>query len=279
MGKNTLKSCLIMGIMGCCCALANAGELIPGRETAAVTGRMDQVDLAQRIDQARLQVKINPKNVNDMVELARALYLGGVQTGNAQWLDESRELWGRLHDTHQADPLILVYLGSLRVLEAKDAPLFWDKAKLLRQGQANIEQSLTAAPQDMEILWLASVTAWNLPTVFGVRDKARAGFTRLAAELVQIELENASLCCAICDALQSDAKRMVDNLEPAMKASVWLHHGQILWQSGDRSGAMAAWQQAMTAAPGSTAAIEAGKWINEHAEPSDHSPAGSVADR
>ena len=62
---------------------------------------------------------------------------------------------------------------------------------------------------------------------------------------------------------------MVDNLEPGMKASVWHHRGLILWDAEDRTGATAAWREAMKAAPTTTAAKDAQDLLDEHAPAQD----------
>lgn len=272
MWKFTLKSCMILCILSGACVPAAAQPAMEAGPKEAASASPPADDLAQRVEIARQRVKMHPGQVNDLVELGRALYLAGVQQNDGLLLEESRALWKQLLEEYPGDPLILVYAGSLRVLQARDTPLFWDKAKLLRQGQAMIEQALTAAPRDMEILWLASVTAWNLPAMFGVRDKAVGGFTRLSRELVKMELMDAGLACPKCDRIEDAHDPMVDTLEPAMKASVWQHYGLLLWQQDKASDARGAWHSAITAAPGSTAAQASAALLAQHGLPAAEGP-------
>lgn len=58
---------------------------------------------------------------------------------------------------------------------------------------------------------------------------------------------------------------MDDNLEPAMKASVWYYRGLGLERESDLTAALAAWRRSVKAEPQSTAAKAAAQCLSEHA--------------
>ncbi|MEX2670685.1 MAG: hypothetical protein WD294_01105 [Phycisphaeraceae bacterium] len=212
--------------------------------------RVGQVgSLEDRIDRAEQAVQHDADDLNNLLEYGRALYLGGMQRPAEPWTQEAVAHWNTLLRKHADEPTVLAYAGSVRFIESREAFLPWEKGRLAKEGEALLNRAVALAPDDLEVRWLRAVTASQLPAFFNADAKAKADFAYLAQALKRRAEEGAGSARG--------------NLEPAMVASVWYHHGNYLQRRGETAAARAAWTQAIDAAPQSGAAEAAAERLGE----------------
>lgn len=222
--------------------------------------------LALRISEARKSVRESGEHANDMnqlIALGKALYLGGAQRPEEPWLKESFDVWDELLVRQPNEPLVQAYAGSVRVLQARDAFFPWTKGKLLKQGQSLLAAAHSQSPGNMQVIWLQAITAYHLPERFNQRDSATKNFAILAETLEASEMVKTDTA----DQNAEDGKKtivMIDNLEPAMKASVWYYRGLELEKRSETAAAITAWRRSVKAEPDSTAAKSAAACLLKH---------------
>ena len=254
--------------------LAMAFAFVSPMEAGGATQNMQvaQVDvLANRISEAREAVRNNTEKKNEkneFIALGKALYLGGAQRPDKPWLNDSFSVWEELLVRYPQEPLVQAYAGSVRVLKARDAFFPWTKGKLLKQGQELLVAARSQSPGNMQVIWLQAITAYHLPERFKQRDSAMENFAILANALEAFEMlkTDAEEQVAGDHNPAGDEKTiaMIDNLEPAMKASVWYYRGLGLEKKSDLVAAMAAWRHSVNAEPKSTAAKAAASCLIKH---------------
>lgn len=269
--KNSNKMVILLMIAA---ALAVCG-LVKADESAQGEQRENVDVLAIRITEAREAVgNYNDKKneMDELISLGKALYLGGVQRPKEPWLKESFDVWDEILERYPQEPLVMAYAGSVRVLQARDAFFPWTKGKLLKQGQRLLVDARKQSPGNMQVIWLQAVTAYHLPEKFKQRETAWKNFTILAKALQAsqesqaAEGEDAAGQLAAGQHAQDDrqALAMINNLEPAMKASVWYYQGLSLDINSDLTAAMTAWRRAVKAQPESAAAKAAAACLLKH---------------
>lgn len=232
-----------------------------GSEPQVLQAKAD--NLVVRIVSARKEVKSKKAEMNEFIELGKALYLGGVQRPDEPWLKESYDVWDALLVDHPQEPLVQAYAGSVRVLQARDAFFPWSKGKLLKQGQRLLEDARSRSPGNMQVIWLQAVTAYHLPERFGQRETALKNFAKLAMTLEAFE--NVDTDNPAQTGVQDrQAGVMNDNLEPAMKASVWYFRGEALVRESDLTSAIAAWRRSVHADSESSAGKAAAERLASH---------------
>ncbi len=171
---------------------------------------------------------------------ARKLYFTGA-AGNTEDAAQAREAFQELSHQDPDNPLVIAYLGSSRVLEAKEAFLPWKKKELAREGLKLLEQAVALAPGNLEILFLRGVSSYPLPLFFGVRDQAEVDFAFAAARL----------------------KEAPSAAPPEIAAGVFYYHGLCLADGDQKDQAIRFWKKAITLAPVSSFARRAREKLEE----------------
>ena len=166
---------------------------------------------------------------------ARALYYQGAD-GNKDAYTASEKLFAALDKRHPGDPRVKVYSGSLRLQQAAHTWAIWKKYSLSKEGIQLMDESVTAAPQSLEVRFVRAVTTYRLPGFFHRRDQSREDFEYLAR--------------------QAEPAARSGALEPRLAAASLYYHGEFLCDSGQQEEAAAAWRKAIALAPGSRAANE-----------------------
>jgi hypothetical protein len=80
---------------------------------------------------------------------------------------------GNLHD--QA----LVYLGALYTIKAKYTFFPFSKLKWAKKGLCIMDEALSRAPEDIEVLFVHGTICHNLPGLFNRQDDARRDFNKI----------------------------------------------------------------------------------------------------
>ena len=173
---------------------------------------------------------------------ARTLYYRGM-AGDENAFRAADHLFSELYASHPALPLIQVYYGSLRLLEAGRTWAVWQKQRLSEQGILLVDSAVRADPQNLEIRFVRAVTTYHLPAFFHRKQQSKDDFAHLARV----------------------AERAVRNgqFEPRLAAASLYFYGEFLAEDGCKREAIASWRSAVTLAPGSPAAEGAEKRLRK----------------
>ena len=131
------------------------------------------------------------------------------------------------------DPLVTVYYGSLRLLEAQRTWALWKKNSLSKQGVQLMDHAVSATPNNLEVRFVRAATDRNLPSFFGRKEQAQSdlGFVVRRAE----------------EAVRQGV------LEPRLAAASFLYYGELCRDQSRSDEAMEAWRTAVRLAPDSHA--------------------------
>lgn len=178
-----------------------------------------------------------PGNSTTALETARRLHLRGVEGDEAAAV-RALELLESLEPGSPESPLLLAYLGSARVLEARRFFLPWKKGEALKRGLPLLDRAVELAPGSWEVRFFRAVSTHPLPSFIGkveqcredldwlIRhgDRVRDGGEARAAELALVHLHRASLHSRTGDVelarqdLQ-EAIRLAPGSQPAREAT------------------------------------------------------------
>ncbi len=114
---------------------------------------------------------------------AKTLYYQGVY-GDTSAEKQSDKIFSSLHQQLPGDPLISVYYGSLRLVEAKNTWALWRKNSLSREGMRLMDSAVKLAPDRLEVRFVRAATEYHLPTYFGRTQQCREEFAYLASRAV-----------------------------------------------------------------------------------------------
>ena len=103
---------------------------------------------------------------------ARELHFRGVD-GDEAAAEQARQMLEELRASSPDAPLLTAYLGSARLLQARDAWAPWDKGKYGAEGIRLLDEAVDSAPEDVEIRFLRGVSTINLPDGFGRTETAK----------------------------------------------------------------------------------------------------------
>src|SRR5438270_3612812 len=107
------------------------------------------------------------------IHRAKDLYYQGIYGDKAAG-EESDELFTELHKQLPNDPLVTVYYGSLRLLEAQHTWALWKKNSLSKQGVQLMDSAVSAAPNDLEVRFVRAATDRSLPSFFGRKQQVQS---------------------------------------------------------------------------------------------------------
>jgi hypothetical protein len=167
---------------------------------------------------------------------AKALFFRA-RDGEEGALAEAKEALEALLVERPDDPRVFAYVGSLRLLESREATLPWNKGSLAKEGIALLDRAVKAAPDDLELRHVRGVSTLPLPGFFGVSERA-AEDIRFVAERAQ-------------DAVAAGT------LAPDVGAAALYEDGLLLEKDSDLEGARKRWEAAIELGPESESAAAA----------------------
>jgi len=180
------------------------------------------------------------------LQAARDSYYQGAE-GAKDGFSRAEKLFGRLWAECPRDPVIQVYVGSLKLASASHTWALWKRNSLSREGMQLMNDAVSKSPSDLEIRFVRAVTTYNLPFFFHVRDQSRADFAFLASRV------------------EPAARASV--LPSFLAAAALYFHAEFLQDDGKTSDAVRFWQRAIALAPQSRAARDSQaelKRLHEH---------------
>ena len=146
---------------------------------------------------------------------------------------QSVELFTKLHEQAPKEPLVEVYYGSLRLLEAGRTWALWKKNSLSREGVGLMDEAVKAQPANLEIRFVRAATELRLPTYFGRKQQAENDLS------------------AIVKTAEQEAKS--GQFEPSLAAASFYYYGETCEETSKAAEAVAAWRAAVRIAPDSRA--------------------------
>lgn len=173
---------------------------------------------------------------------ARADYFRGLQGDHAA---ESRaaEGFAALNRLRPGDPVVLVYSGSLELLDAAQTWAVWNKHKLATEGLEKIDRAERLAPENLEVRFIHGATSWNLPFFYHRKQQAEEDFSFVGPRAEQ--------------AVRSGA------LPPQLGAAALDYYGRILTDRNDEDAARRAFAAAVRVDPASPAAEDASRRLRQ----------------
>lgn len=173
---------------------------------------------------------------------ARTFYYRGIDGDRAVY-EAATRLFSQFYRDDQCVPLIQVYYGSLRLLEAGRTWALWKKNALSREGIRLMDDTVSAQPDNLEIRFVRAATTYHLPGFFHRKQQSKEDFAFLARFAVKAA--------------------QTGRLEPRLAAASLYFHGEFLEEAGRKDLASASFRRAIQLAPGSPAAIGARKKLDE----------------
>lgn len=167
---------------------------------------------------------------------ARRLYFQGTY-GNKSAASEADKLFLKLFQESPQDPLLKVYYGSERLLEASHPWAIWKKYKLSKVGIQCMDSAVDSAPDNLEVRFVRAVTTYNLPSFFDRKKQSKADFNFLSSRVAEAVKQG--------------------QLDPDIAASALLFYGKICRSEDHPRQAIAAWTTAHSLAPLSKAGKDA----------------------
>ncbi len=164
---------------------------------------------------------------------ARTLYFEGIG-GNHAAREDADRLFTEMYREDPNAPMIQVYYGSLRLLEASSTWALWKKNSLCMEGIRLMDQAVSSQPESLEIRFVRAATTYHLPSFFHRKEQAREDFAYLARVAVSAAHDG--------------------RLEPRLAAASLYFNGELLNEAGCEEGAIASWKSAISIAPESPAA-------------------------
>jgi hypothetical protein len=157
--------------------------------------------------------------------------------GNGNALKQAAILFNALKTDHPEHPLVLVYAGSIKLMQAARALAVWRKGKLAQEGLGAIDAAVSRAPQDLEVRFVRAASTFHLPGFFRRKAQSRDDFEWLAPRVA------AAVASGVLDS--------------RLGAAALYHQGVFRDELGDRSGARSAWQEAVRIGVGTRAGADA----------------------
>lgn len=173
---------------------------------------------------------------------ARRLYYEGTY-GNKSAASQGDKLFSKLFKESPQDPLVKVYYGSERLLEASHTWAIWKKYSLSKQGIQCMDNAVEGAPNDLEVRFVRAITTYNLPSFFERKKQSEADFSYLSSRVPKAAEQG--------------------RLEPDIASSALLFYGRICQSQNHPQRAIAAWTSAHSIAPLSKAGKDAAEELAE----------------
>ena len=182
---------------------------------------------------ALLLAESEAPNPPTQFEQARNLYYKAIE-GDKKAYRSAQTLFSQMYCEEPMTPIVQVYYGSLRLLEASNTWALWNKNRLSREGIVLMDRAVAAQPASLEIRFVRAVTTYHLPGFFHRKQQSKQDFAYLARAAAQAARTGA--------------------LEPRLAAASLYFHGELLHDAGQDELARASWRNAIAAAPSSPAA-------------------------
>ncbi len=163
---------------------------------------------------------------------ARDLYYRGIY-GDKSAGAQADGLFTRLYSHAPANPLVQVYYGSLRLLEAESTWALWKKNSLSKEGVGLMNQAVTQLPASLEVRFVRAATERKLPSYFGLKQQA---------------VDDMSTIAKAAERAAKDGR-----FEPQLAAASFYYHGEDCAESSEPWEAVEAWRAAVRVAPESRA--------------------------
>lgn len=186
--------------------------------------------------------RANHEKLPSKWQKARALYYRGIDGDRAAY-EAAMRLFSQIYSNNQCVPIVQVYYGSLRLMEAGRTWALWKKNALSREGIRLMDNAVSAQPDDLEIRFVRAATTYHLPVFFHRKQQSKEDFDFLARFAIEAA--------------------QTGRLEPRLAAASLYFHGDFLEEAGRKNLAYASWRSAIQLAPGSPAAIGARKKLKE----------------
>ncbi len=162
---------------------------------------------------------------------ARDLYYQGIY-GDKGAGSRADTLFTNLHEQNPNEPLVTVYFGSMRLLEAEHTWALWKKNSLSKQGIQLMDAAVAAAPQNLEVRFVRGATERELPGFFGRKQQAKDDIRTI---------------------VKSPAFKQPLSFEPRLVAASLYYYALDCLDAGNRTEALNALRRSVEAAPDSHA--------------------------
>jgi hypothetical protein len=168
----------------------------------------------------------------DQIRQAKDLYYGGIY-GDKSASGKADELFTALYKQMPNDPLVTVYYGSLRLLEAQHTWALWKKSSLSKQGVQLMDSAVNAAPDNLEVRFVRAATDRSLPSFFGRRQQFQSDLNFVVQRAEEAVHQG--------------------SFEPRLAAASFSYYGDLCKEQSRLQDATNAWKTAVRLAPDSHA--------------------------
>ncbi|MBV8706614.1 MAG: hypothetical protein JO028_05460 [Acidobacteriaceae bacterium] len=172
----------------------------------------------------------------EQIRQAKDFYYQGVY-GDKTAGEKSDKLFTELHKRLPDDPLVTVYYGSLRLLEAQRTWALWKKNSLSKQGVQLMDRAVNAAPNNLEVRFVRAATDRSLPSFFGRKQQAQSDLNFIVQRAEEAVRQG--------------------SFEPRLAAAGFSYYGNLCKEQSHLKEARDAWKTAVRIAPDSHAGREA----------------------
>jgi hypothetical protein len=172
----------------------------------------------------------------EQIRPAKDLYYQGIY-GDKTAGDKSDKLFTELHKQLPDHPLVTVYYGSLRLLEAQHTWALWKKNSLSKQGVQLMDSAVSAAPDALEVRFVRAATDRSLPGFFGRKQQLQSDLDLIVQRAEEAVRQG--------------------TFEPRLAAAGFFYYGELCKEQSRSKEATDAWKTAVRLAPDSHAGREA----------------------
>ncbi len=141
--------------------------------------------------------------------------------GDAQAVKDLVVYLKKLIKEDPKNQLYVAYLGSAYSLRSRDAWIT-KKMEYLKAAEATMNKAVAADPKNAAVRFVRAINLYHLPSIFGLRDEARADFEKL---LGQLEGPNPP------------------NFNTKTRQAIYFYAGQSFYQTDRPKEARQAWQK------------------------------------
>lgn len=138
--------------------------------------------------------------------------------------ERAKAAFDALRKQEPKDPTVLVYSGSLELLQAGHSFDIWKMRSLTADGLTDMDIAVQMAPDNLEVRYIRAATDYHLPFFLKRKAQAESDFSYLAPR--------------VADAARTGA------LAPPLAASTLDYYGQILLSQHNEDAAHAAFAKA-----------------------------------
>jgi hypothetical protein len=166
------------------------------------------------------------------IRQAKELYYQGIYGDKAAG-EKSDKLFTALHKQLPSNPLVTVYYGSLRLLEAQHTWALWKKNSLSKQGVQLMDSAVKTAPDHLEVRFVRAATDRSLPAFFGRKQQVQSDLDFIVQRAEEAVRQGA--------------------FEPRLAAASFSYYGDLCKEQSRPKDAREAWEAAVRIAPDSHA--------------------------